>query len=315
MNKGLSFLIFFLAIAFSFGQQDKQFTHYMFDKMSFNPAATGFSGYCATLIYRNQWDRVERAPNSTLLNVQGNFRQQNLGLGLSLANDAIGFQRNNTVILNAAYHLRTNVGVLSGGLGVGMINVGFSPIWIPPQTLLDPNLPSPVSGTGFDVNIGLHWHGTTRPYYVGISTTHLAPPTLKNINYQVARHYYVLAGYNFKLPYERKVDLTPSILVKSDGATLIFDVNATTNFWLSTYQYLWGGFSYRLQDAIAINVGYAFSPAQNVKENMMKIGYSFDIMTNPLNTYGKGTHELLLNFCIFTPPPVIGKHGNPFILF
>ncbi len=315
MNKGLSFLICFLAINFSFAQQDKQFTHYMFDKMSYNPATTGFSGYCATLIYRNQWDHVERAPNTTLLNLQGNFPQQNLGLGISLTNDAIGFQRNNTVTLNGAYHVRTNAGILSGGIGVGIINVGFSPNWIPPQTWDDPNLPPAIAGTGFDVNLGLHWHGITKPYYIGISTTHLAPPTLKNINYSVARHYYILAGYNIKLPYKRQVHLKPSVLLKSDGTTMIFDINASVDFWVTNYSFLWGGFSYRFKDAIAINVGYAFSPSYKVSKNMMKIGYSFDIMTNPLNTYGKGTHELMFNFCIFPPRPVIGKHSNPFILF
>lgn len=315
MNKGLSFLICILAINFSFAQQDKQFTHYMFDKMSYNPATTGFSGYCATLIYRNQWDRVERAPNTTLLNLQGNFPQQNLGLGISLSNDAIGFQRNNKVTLNGAYHLRTNAGILSGGIGVGIINVGFSPDWIPPQTWDDPNLPPAIAGTGFDVNLGLHWHGITKPYYVGVSTTHLAPPTLKNINYSVARHYYVLAGSTIKLPYKRQVDLKPSVLIKSDGTTMIFDINASADFWVTNYSFLWGGITYRLKDAIAFNVGYAFSPSYKVSKNMMKIGYSFDIMTNPLNTYGKGTHELMFNFCIFPPRPVIGKHSNPFILF
>jgi type IX secretion system PorP/SprF family membrane protein len=314
MYKGLSSLIFFLALNFSFGQQDKQFTHYMFDKMSYNPAATGFSGYCATFIYRNQWDQVERAPNTTLVNVQGNFPQQNLGLGISWTNDAIGFQRNNTVTLNAAYHFPTPAGILSGGLGIGLINVGFSPNWIPPQTPWDPNLPLPIAGTGFDVNMGLHWHGKKYPYYVGISTTHLVPPTLESINYQVARHYYTLAGYNFRIPNRRQIDLKPSILVKSDGTSPIFDLNTTADVWLNYYSYVWGGFSYRLKDAVAFTVGYAYSPARNVRRNMMKFGYSFDIMTNPLNAYGKGSHELMLNFCVFPPPAVIGKHGNPFIL-
>ncbi len=314
MKIGLLFLACSLAVNLSIGQQDKQFTHYMFDKMSYNPAATGFNGYCGTLIYRNQWDRVEDAPNTALLNVQGNFPNQNLGIGLSLTNDAIGFQRNNTVILNAAYHFRTFAGVLSGGIGLGLINVGFSPTWVPPQTPLDPSLPPPTSGTGFDVNLGLYWQSAKAPYYIGVSTTHLAPPTLNNINFTVARHYYVLAGYDFSLNFNRKVEVKPSILIKTDGANAVFDFNTTGDIWLNPFSYVWGGFSYRISDAIAFNLGYAFSPAQNIKVNMMKIGYSFDIMTNPLNTYGKGTHELLLNFCLFTPPHVIQKHGNPFIL-
>ncbi len=297
---------------FSIGQQDKQFTHYLFDKISYNPATTGFNGYSGTLIYRNQWDRVENAPNTTLLNLQGNFSKQNLGFGISLSNDAIGFQRNNTIVINGAYHLKTYAGTLSGGVGVGIINVGFSPTWVPPETLIDPSLPAPIAGTGFDMNLGLHWQGLTIPYYVGISTTHLIPPTLNSINFSVARHYYVLAGYDFNL--NQRIDLKPSILIKADGATTVFDVNITGNFWMKQSSYFWGGLSYRLEDAVAFNLGYAFSPAENIKVNMMKIGYSLDIITNPLNVYGRGSHELILDFWLFAPPSILKRHGNPFIL-
>lgn len=298
----------------SFAQQDKQLTHYIFDKMSFNPAATGFRGYCGTFIYRNQWDRVQDAPNTTLINLQASFPDQNSGLGISFSNDAIGFQRNNNLTINLSRHIRTNVGILSAGVGLGFINVGFSPKWIPPQSIIDPYIPEAVAGTGFDMNLGLYWHGTTAPYYVAFSTTHLAPPTLKNINFKVARHYYVLAGYNYKLNLNRLVNLKPSVLIKSDGATAIFDLNIRSDIWLNNFSYLWGGFSYRMADAIALSLGYAFSPNALPNLSMMKIGYSFDIMTNPLNTYGKGTHELMLNFCIFPRAHGITKFGNPFIL-
>ena len=219
MTKSLSLFLSCFITAICFAQQDKQFTNYMFDRISFNPAATGFKGYCGTFIYRNQWDRVQDAPNSTLLNFQGNIPSRNLGIGLSFTNDAIGFQRNNTLVVNGAYHFPTNAGTLSAGIGLGFINVGFSPDWVPPQTYIDPLLPDPISGTGFDINAGLLWTGKTVPYYVGISTTHLAPATLDNINFQVARHYYVLAGYNYNIPANRKIELKPSILIKADGAT------------------------------------------------------------------------------------------------
>lgn len=318
MKKVLSLVLCVTALQVSFSQQDKQYTHYMFDKISFNPAATGTKGYCGTVIYRNQWDRVQDAPNTTLLNLQGNIQKYNLGVGLSFTNDAIGFQRNNTVVVNAAYHYPTNAGVLSGGLGLGIVNVGFNPTWIPPQTLTDALLPTATAGTGFDVNLGLYWHGTTAPYYVGISTTHLAPPTLNAINFSVARHYYVIAGYDLNISqytgWNNRVDIKPSTLIKADGAGMVFDINVMGDFWLNNYSYLWGGVTYRLADAVALQLGYGFSPANSTKKNMLKIGYSFDIMTNPLNTYGKGTHELMLNFCMFPPPPAVPRHGNPFIL-
>jgi len=314
MKTTLSLFFCFLAINSGFAQQDKQFTHFSFDKMSFNPAATGFKGVCGTFIYRNQWDRVQDAPNTSLLNLQGNLQEINTGVGISLANDAIGFQRNNSAIINGAYHWNTGYGVLSGGIGLGIINVGFSPDWIPPQTYQDPLLPNPISGTAFDLNAGLMWHGQDYPYYVGVSSTHLAPQTLDNINFTVARHYYVLAGYDFRVGTSRQIDIQPSFLLKADGATAIFDLNVNANIWMNSYSYAWGGFTYRLQDAIALSAGWAFAPKQLPNVSMMKIGYSFDIMTNPLKTYGKGTHELMLNFCIFPPKKPITRFGNPHIL-
>ena len=113
---------------------------------------------------------------------------------------------------------------------------------------------------------------------------------------------------------KRVIKLKPSLLLKADGATMVFDVNVLGEYWINNHSFLTGGMSYRLSDAIALNVGYAFSPAKIARVNMMKIGYSFDLMTNPLNTYGKGSHELMLNFCMFPPPPPVARHGNPFVL-
>lgn len=295
-------------------QQDRQFTHYNFDKMSFNPAATGFKGYCGTLIYRNQWDKVQDAPNTTLLNLQGHIPNQNFGVGISMSNEVIGFQKNNSIIVNGAYHFPTHAGILSGGIGIGIINIGFDPDWVPPQTFSDPLLPDAISQSIFDVNAGIYWHATHAPYYVGISTTHIKPQTLSNINFTTARHYYVLAGYDFRVKAQRRIDIKPSMLIKADGATAIFDLNVNTDIWINNYSYLWGGFTYRLQDAVAFSAGYAFSPRASAKINMLKIGYSFDIMTNELSPYGRGSHELMLNFCMFPPPPPKTRHGNPFVL-
>ncbi|WP_072032208.1 PorP/SprF family type IX secretion system membrane protein [Crocinitomix catalasitica] len=322
MKKVLSFILCCFTIGIAHGQQDKQYTHYMFDRMSYNPATTGFKGYCGTLIYRNQWDNVVDAPNTTLLNVQGNMQRLKIGpgvigLGLSVSNDAIGFQRNNQLIVNGAYHFPTAFGTLSGGVGLGLVNVGYNPAWVPPTNDFDASLPvAGVSGTGFDMNFGLYWTSNDN-YYIGISSTHLAPANLQTISYSVARHYYVYGGYNYdlsKLTGGSRIDLKPSVLLKADGSTMVFDVNVMADFWMNQYSFLWAGVTYRYIDAIGIMVGYAFSPSDNVNTNMFKIGYSFDIMTNALNTYGKGTHELMLNYCMFPPAPAIARHGNPFIL-
>lgn len=319
MRKILSFFLCVFALNFASAQQDKQYTHYMFDRLSFNPATAGFKGYCGTIIYRNQWDRVQDAPNSTLLNLQGNIPKISSGVGLSFTNDAIGFQRNNMVQAAYARHIPTSYGILSVGASIGIINVGFSPNWVPPVTLVDPNLPQATAGTTFDANIGLYWHATgDYPYYVGLSMTHAPGLGISKVNYSVARHYYIIAGYDYDLGYQigtkNKLLLKPSVLVKADGATSIFDINIMAEYYLSTAAYMWGGFSYRMSDGIPLMLGYAFAPNNQPSKHWLKFGYSFDIMTNPLNTYGKGTHELMVNYCMFPPPPVVARHGNPFIL-
>ena len=62
-----------IAISYTFAQQDKLLTHFMYDRMSVNPGETGLDeGICATSVYRNQWDKVNGAPNSAVLNVAAN---------------------------------------------------------------------------------------------------------------------------------------------------------------------------------------------------------------------------------------------------
>jgi len=79
-------------------QQDPQFSQYMFDRLSFNPGFTGIDGsICATAIHRQQWSGFDGAPTTTLINLHGPVSLLGGGLGLSIALDELGQERNNTV--------------------------------------------------------------------------------------------------------------------------------------------------------------------------------------------------------------------------
>ncbi|NBY40631.1 MAG: type IX secretion system membrane protein PorP/SprF, partial [Flavobacteriia bacterium] len=124
------FIIFFLCTSAMFAQQDKLITNFMYDKMSINPGETGLDdGICATSIYRNQWDKVNGAPNSAVLNVAANMnRFFPGGLGISFYHDAIGFSRQNNILLNYSYPISLgNVGTLGAGIGVGMMTYAMNP--------------------------------------------------------------------------------------------------------------------------------------------------------------------------------------------
>ena len=77
-------------------------------------------------------------PNSAVLNVEADLsRLFPGGIGLALYHDAIGFNRQNNLALNYSYPLTIGNGTLGIGVGIGLINFGYSAIWVPPTTAFD----------------------------------------------------------------------------------------------------------------------------------------------------------------------------------
>lgn len=290
-------------------QQDKIITNYMYDQMSINPGETGINeGICATTIYRNQWDKVVRAPNSTVLNVEANMnRWFPGGLGISFYADRIGFAAQNSVLLNYSYPLElTGYGTLGIGIGVGILNYGYNPNWEPPQqgtVGVDMTLPDAWSATDLDLNFGVFFKGDA-DYYVGLSTTHItetniqSASALSNDNYSSKRHYYVMGGKVFRGigPGDIKADA----IVRTDFAKATVEL---------TGRYLWNNFAYggigvRTTEHVAVLLGV--KPIQD-----LTVGYSYDITTNKLAGISRGSHEILLKYCYFLPPPPIQKSKHP----
>lgn len=288
-------------------QQDKLITHFMYDKMSLNPGSTGLDeGICATTMYRNQWDKVNGAPNSAVLNVEANLnRYFPGGVGISFYHDAIGFTRQNNVLLNYSYPIQLgSAGVLGVGVGIGIVNLGMNPEWVPPSTMNDNTLPVGFSSTNLDLNFGAYFKGA-QDYYVGISSTHLSESELLatgtgfNVSsYNTARHYYLMGGKTF-----REIgpgDVETNVLMRTDLVKFSADINA---------RYIWnniayGGLTYRVSDAVAVMVGW-----KPIKD--LTIGYSYDITTNKLSTYSRGTHEIMLKYCFYLPPVPIQTSKHP----
>ena len=200
-------LVLFACVSSIYGsfyaQQDPLVTHFIFNKMSFNPGETGIDdGICATTLYRNQWDKVNGAPNSAMLNIEAHMnRFFPGGVGISFFHDAIGFSRQNNLLLNYSFPLQLgSAGTLGIGVGVGIINFGMSPVWVPPTTTLDNTLPVGFAATSLDLNFGLYWKGTQN-YYAGISSTHVSESLLQGgsatQSYQTARHYFIMGGKKF----------------------------------------------------------------------------------------------------------------------
>lgn len=303
-----------LIVAKGIGQENMAITHTMFNKMTYNPGATGVDdGVCGTLLYRNQWAKFDGAPNSVVFNIEANLdRFISSGIGLSFFHDAIGYDRQNNLMLNYAYKLELgHAGVLGIGLGVGLMNFSRSPTWVVVDaTTPDIFLPSSFSGTNLDLNFGLHFK-STKNFYVGISSTHLSQsiildPTLTNINFNTRRHYYLSGGYRLDGLFgaNREFDLDLNTLMRTDLTLYSIDLTARL-FWRNL---VYAGVGYRNSDAILAMIGLS----KNIGTNGVgTFGYAYDITTNRFSGIAKGSHEIMLRYCQMIPPPKITKSGHP----
>lgn len=311
MRKILLSLGLSLTAMLAFAQQDPQFSQNMFIKLPINPGYAGTSGaMCATAVYRTQWVGFPGSPKTILFAIDAPISALHGGVGLTIVNDKLG--NFGFMHVRGAYSFHKPIGqtgLLGIGLEAGILQGSVRDNWLAPDGTdgtLDQAIPNAkVNKMTFDIGLGAYYR--TEQLFVGLSASHLpgGAESLKDTDfkYQAARHYYILAGYDFFLSSTLK--LRPSVHVKSDAAVTTFDANIN----LLWHDMIWGGVSYRLQDAIVPLVGFAWSPNQ---KSTLKIGYSYDLGMSDLKAHHSNTHEILLNYCIkFAPKPKTQSHINP----
>jgi type IX secretion system PorP/SprF family membrane protein len=294
----------------SLAQQDMMLTHFMYNKMGLNPGSTGMDeGFCATSIYRNQWDKVSGAPNTGLLNAEGNLnRWYGLGgVGINFYHDAIGFSRQNNIMFNYSQPIPIPNGDRLGiGLGLGLQSLGIGNEWITPDgtpSINDNSIPQGFASKGLDINFGLYYQ-SARNFYIGLSSTHLNSASLINRNdktqtYELQQHLYLMAGYKYKLGTSSNY-LDFQTLIKNDTKLTQFELN--TRFIYGSMGY--AGLTYRTSDAVSLMLG--FNPLKN-----FTVGYSYDFTLNKLSSISKGSHELLIKYCYYLPIPPVAVTRHP----
>ncbi|MDZ4752309.1 MAG: type IX secretion system membrane protein PorP/SprF [Flavobacteriales bacterium] len=311
MRKVLLSTVFATLTIISFGQQDPQFTNWMFDRLSFNPAVAGVEcQHCLSAFYRDQWDGFDRDPKTALFNYNGDIGK-NIGIGASFLKDNLGQERNTAFRLSGSYRFALSGGsFVNAGLSIGSYAKKLGNDWIPIDAG-DPVIPNNETSQGtIDLGLGVMIH---KPgvYYAGISATHINAPELGDLSIQIVRHYYFMGGYNFTLGSGDQI--RTNILAKTPFSVSIFDINVNYLY----QNMLWGGLSYRPGDAIAPMLGFQkqFAPVQSrtsVRQSSIMLGYSYDMTTSEIKTYSAGSHEIFLTYCFkFTDIPVRARHGNP----
>lgn len=281
-----------VAAGATFAQQDPQFTQYMFDRLSINPGSAGTNGsLCATAILRQQWTGFEGAPKTGLFNFQMPISKISSGVGLTAYLDNLGQEQTTVARLHYSFHRKFGPGTFGAGIYLGYTGRSLGSDWVAVDPVTD-DAAIPDNGSsdgGFDLGAGLYYVAPT--FYVGLSSTQIPETELKDVSIKNARHYYILAGYDWAIGGNKKYVVQPSALVKSDGASTQLDLTATFLY----NNMVWLGVSFRTEDAICPLIGYQYTLPNS--KGYLRLGYSYDVTTSELSDYSSGSHEVMLNYC------------------
>lgn len=294
MKKTITVLALSVA-GFLQAQQDAQYTQYMYNTLSVNPAYAGSRGALSVFgLHRTQWVGLDGAPVTNNVAVHTPIQNSNLGVGLSFVNDAIGISDDNRISGDVSYTVRLNEKAkLSFGLRASaqFLSVDYTRLTVPPGSPLPENV-----NRDFRSNLGagVYWHSDRS--YIGLSV----PQLLESRRYEdnttqvisERMHWYAIGGHVFRLT--EHVEFKPAALAKIvNGSPLQLDLSA--NFQL--HQKFVAGLGYRWDAACSALAGFQVSDA-------WFIGYTYDMDTTALAHYNSGSHELFLRFELF------GKHDK-----
>jgi type IX secretion system PorP/SprF family membrane protein len=149
-----------------------------------------------------------------------------------------------------------------------------------------------------NLNAGIALYGNN--LFIGYSMHHFVRERISPDNFTEAGvnglYHFVLGGIN--IPVGLEWMLQPSALLKVNGENrAVLDVAGKMKY----RELLWGGLSYRHEDAIGFLFGFVIA-------EKVFINYSYDFHTNAMRKYSSGSHEFVLGFRLFTD-----RSSKPFL--
>ena len=299
LKLGFSLILFFV-VSIVQGQQDAQFTQYMYNGMFYNPAFAGKDGgYRFSALHRSQWLNYTTssgqggAPVTQLITAEGRLDSKSIGYGLSIVNDQIGPSGNLEVNLKGSYHKKINRATLSFGgyLGIFSSSLDYGEI-----VVVNPEPGNPQSGKegqiALDFGAGILYDRGN--YYLGLSSKHLGQPSFDfgdgAYANQLENHSYFLFGYRIRPIGQLRIE--PSLLIKSVSFNnFSYDVSV-----MATHQNkINGGIAYRGEESVSLILGYSL-----LRDNSLKLGYAFDLVVGGLEAKSPTSHELMLRYLLPT---------------
>jgi type IX secretion system PorP/SprF family membrane protein len=269
------------------GQQDPQYTQYMYNMNVMNPAYAGSQGTLSIgILGRTQWVGLPGAPRTITAAIHAPIGERT-GIGFSAIADEIGPVKEQNAYADFSYTIDTSEeGRLAFGIKAGFTfqDINFLSLSVDQQgdELFANNLNEVYP------NIGAGAFYYKDDFYLGLSM----PNILKSRHFEKKggivstaseeMHVFLTSGYVFDLSQDLK--LKPSVMVKAvTGAPLSIDLSANALLF-DKFEL---GLSWRLDDSVSGMIN--FLAARN-----LRIGYGYDHTTTNLGDFNSGSHELFL---------------------
>ncbi len=301
-NMSILTCAFFLILSATvYGQQERQYSQFMYNKLAINPAFAGaLPSTTFSALYRNQWMGFEGAPTTQALSANFPFLKQRVGLGANLIRSTIGISEMWTLSGMYAYRLPLGNGFISGGMEGSLRYYGVD--YNSPSLRADVNLASDnaliVENTRAIVpNAGLGVYYSDKNFYIGLSVPRILRSRIdfKNdllISREVT-HFYLMTGYSWEIA--ENISLTPQVNLKYVKNTpLSLDANMMIDFGMK-YN---AGLSYR-SGGVFSSSGESIDVLFGMKIiEPVFLGLAYDIQLGRLGKYTNGSIECFLRYSL-----------------
>lgn len=280
-------------VAFSQQSQYKLFT---------NASLAGSNSQLhATIAHRSQYTFLtKRAIASQFAAFSMPIVNKNYGVGISIVNDFIGYQRYTSVVANGAYHLYINKSSISFGLGVGVINMSINgnklraaggsyenEIIIHNDEKI-PNANSGGSAPTFSFGVSYEWSGLE----LGFAMQNINSPKIKLLKSSSETNIFLDRTINANIGYVievKKLSIKPMLSYYTDLIKHQMQVEIISEINNIYFGLAFRGYSGLNNDAFIALLGI------KIKDNF-RIGYSYDLNVSGMSRSNFGSHELSLNY-------------------
>jgi len=282
--------VMFFSGGMIFAQKEPQYTQYMYNIGSFNPAYVGtVETLDITGLYRVQWSGIPGAPKTLRFGVNLPMANEKNGLGFNVVSDQLGPTTQTYIDFAYSFQVKLSEDTkLSFGVDAGgsLLDVDYTK-----GDFENPNEPLLNNADTFNKfypTVGAGMFMYQENWYLGLSvpnflTSGIYADEVANI-VEDKMQFNLIGGYIFN--FSEGLKFKPAFLMNYlNGSPL--NLNLSTNFLISEVVTL--GASYRLDNALSGLAGLQVS-------NSLFLGYSYDYNTNGLGDYSQGSHEVILKF-------------------